>query len=159
MDQDVRGTLDGQGRRFAVVWSRFNHEVTELLRNAAVATLHQHGVAARDVEVFSVPGAFELPLTSAWLARTGRFHGVIALGAVIRGETNHYDYVCAEAARGTLDAGMDSDVPVAFGVLTCDTDAQAMDRAGGRHGNKGADAAEVALEMASLRETLLRRPP
>lgn len=111
------------------------------MRGDAVTTVH-------------VPGAFELPLASRWLLDTGRYHAVVALGAVIRGETDHYDHVCDQAAAGLLRAGLDSGAPVAFGVLTCGSREQALERAGGAKGNKGADAVLAALEMADLRDRL-----
>ncbi|MCA9751093.1 MAG: 6,7-dimethyl-8-ribityllumazine synthase [Gemmatimonadetes bacterium] len=140
----------GEGRRFAIVVARFNDFVTARLARAAVATLHEHGVAEADVEEIAVPGAFELPLAARRVAASGRFHAVICLGAVIRGETPHFDFVAAECARGVADAGRDLGLPVIFGVLTTDNPEQAMDRAGGAAGNKGRDSALAALEMAEL---------
>ncbi|MEZ5066696.1 MAG: 6,7-dimethyl-8-ribityllumazine synthase [bacterium] len=140
----------GEGRRFAVVVARFNDFVTARLARAAVATLHEHGVAEADVEEITVPGAFEIPLAARRAAGSGRFHAVVCLGAVIRGETPHFDFVAAECARGVADAGRDFGLPVIFGVLTTDNSEQAMARAGGAAGNKGRDAALAALEMAEL---------
>lgn len=138
--------FDASGLRFAVVVARFNSEVTEKLLNGASDALTK--AKAAHVEVFHVPGAFELPLAAKILANTHRYHGVIALGAVIRGDTPHFDYVAGEAARGLQDAALDTGVPVAFGVLTTDNLAQAESRAGGKEGNKGFDAAMTAIEMA-----------
>jgi 6,7-dimethyl-8-ribityllumazine synthase len=141
---------DGAGLHVAVAWSRFNEEVTAALLAGALAELVTHGVERDAVAVVSVPGAFELPLVAKRLAASGRFDAVLVLGAVIRGETGHYDVVANECARGVARAGLDTGVPVIFGVLTTDTVAQAVDRAGGRLGNKGADTARVAIEMANL---------
>ena len=138
--------FDASGLRFAVVVARFNSQITEKLLNGASDALTK--AKAAHVEVFHVPGAFELPLAAKMLANTHRYHGVIALGAVIRGDTPHFDYVAGEAARGLQDAALDTGVPVAFGVLTTDDLAQAESRAGGKDGNKGFDAAMTAIEMA-----------
>ena len=146
----LEGKVEGAGRRVAVVVARFNLEVTSRLLDGALEALRSAGVAEADVLVAWVPGAFELPLCARRLAATGRFHAVVALGAVIRGETDHYVHVCDAATEGLLRAGLDADVPVLFGVLTCATDELAQARAGGPHGNKGADVARAALEMADL---------
>jgi 6,7-dimethyl-8-ribityllumazine synthase len=146
----LEGSSHGAGRRVAVVVARFNDEVTERLLEGALAALRGAGVRDEDVRVVRVPGAFELPFAAQRLAQSGAWDAVVALGAVIRGETGHYDYVCAAAQQGLLRVGLETGVPVSFGVLTCDTDAQAAERAGGAHGNKGADAALAALEMADL---------
>ncbi len=138
--------FDASGLRFAVVVARFNSAITEKLLEGAEEALTKAGAAHRDV--FRVPGAFELPLAAKMLANTHRYHGVIALGAVIRGGTPHFDYVAGEAARGLQDAALGTGVPVAFGVLTTDTVEQAESRAGGADGNKGFDAAMTAIEMA-----------
>jgi len=140
--------------RFAVVASRFNHLIVDRLIAGALDALRRHGVHDDRIEVVRVPGSWELPLVARRLARSGRFAAVIALGAVIRGGTPHFDYVAAEAARGVAQAMMDTDLPVAFGVLTTDTMEQAVDRSGGKAGNKGFDAAMCALEMASLGKVL-----
>ena len=137
--------FDATGLRFAIVVARFNSMITEKLLDGA-----REALAKAEVDVFRVPGAFELPLAAKMLAQTHRYHGIIALGAVIRGDTPHFDYVAGEAARGIADASAESGVPVAFGVLTTDTEQQAIDRAGGRSANKGADAAMTAIEMANL---------
>jgi 6,7-dimethyl-8-ribityllumazine synthase len=136
--------------RFAIVASKFNHEVVERLVAGAEEALRKHGIAADAVDLTWVPGAFELPLIAQTLAGSKKYAAVICLGAVIRGDTDHYDYVCKAASDGILQAGLATGVPVLFGVLTCDTDEQAMDRAGGKAGNKGADVALAALEMANL---------
>ena len=148
------GTLDGKGLRFAVVIGRFNALIAERLLAGAQDVLLRHGVASDAIEVTWVPGAFEIPLAARRLARSGRYDALVCLGAVIRGSTPHFDYVAGQAARGIAQAAWDSDVPVAFGVLTCDTVDQALDRAGLKAGNKGCDAALVALEMARLWQVL-----
>ena len=147
---EFTGAPRGQGRRCAVVVSRFNESVTQRLLDGALDALVRHGVAFDDVDVFWVPGAWELPPAARRVAATERYDALIALGAVIRGDTPHFDYVAGEASRGLSLASADFDVPIAFGVLTCDTMAQAEARAGGEHGNKGWDAALAALEMADL---------
>ena len=157
MVDEIKAEPSGAGRRVAVAVSRFNDMVTERMLRGALAALAGAGVRDGDVTAVWVPGAFELPLTCRWLAESGRFDAVVALGAVIRGDTDHYEHVCTQAARGVLDAGLSTSVPVAFGVLTCDTLEQALARAGGSVGNKGADAALAALEMAALRDALRPR--
>ena len=141
--------------RFAIVTSRFNDTVGNRLLDAAVATFKRHGFADTELELVYVPGAFELPLACRWLALTGQYAAVIALGAVIRGGTDHYEHVCTQTARGLMDVSLTTGVPVIFGVLTCDTLELAIDRAGGTGGNKGIDAALAALDMAVLRTSLL----
>ncbi len=141
------------GARFAIVASRFNAAITDALLDAAVAALAEHGVPDDHISVVQVPGAFEIPITAKRLAATGRYEAIIALGAVIRGDTPHFDYVAGECARGIGRVALAEDVPVIFGILTTDTDAQARARAGGERGNKGSEAALAGLEMV----TLLRR--
>jgi 6,7-dimethyl-8-ribityllumazine synthase len=147
---EFNGTPRGQGRRFAVVVSRFNETITQRLVEGALDALVRHGVAFDDIDVLWVPGAWELPLAARRAAATERYDGLVALGAVIRGDTPHFDYVAGEASRGLATASAEFDVPIGFGVLTCDTVAQAEARAGGEHGNKGWDAALAALEMVDL---------
>jgi len=154
MGKVFEGSLDGRGRRFAIAASRFNRLVTDALLAGAKEALHRHGVAEADVDVAWTPGSFELPQAAARLAATGRYAGVVALGAVVRGATAHFDYVAGEAASGLAAVARASGVPVAFGVLTTDTMEQALDRAGGKAGNKGAEAALTVLEMAGLLETI-----
>ncbi|HEX9123949.1 MAG TPA: 6,7-dimethyl-8-ribityllumazine synthase [Actinomycetota bacterium] len=151
---ELRGEVGGSARRVAVVASRFNEIVVKKLLDGTLDCLRTNGCADEDVDVAWVPGAFELPLVAGRLAATGGYDTVVCLGAVIRGETPHFDHVAEQAAAGIRRAGEDTGVPVIFGVLTTDTFEQAMDRAGGRHGNKGWDAAMAALEMASLVERL-----
>jgi 6,7-dimethyl-8-ribityllumazine synthase len=148
------GRPDGAARRVAIVAARFNEAITHKLVDGAVAGLAAHGVAEGDVDIAWVPGAFEIPLVARRLACSGRFDGVICLGAVIRGETAHFDLVANEAARGIADAGRDSGIPVIFQVLAVDELPQAEARAGGVHGNKGWEAAEAVLSMASLLDAL-----
>ncbi len=147
---EFSGTPSGTERRFAVVASRFNHEVVEKLVDGALDALVRHGAAVDDVDVVWVPGAWELPLAARRLLATERYDAIVAVGAVIRGDTPHFDFVAGEASRGLATASTDFDVPIGFGVLTCDNDEQAEARAGGVHGNKGWDAALAALEMADL---------
>lgn len=146
----ISGSMNGSGRRFAIVVSRFNELVTERLLAGAMACLQAHDVAEDDVTVYSVPGAWELPLAADRILRAGGVDGVIALGCVIRGDTPHFDYVAGGATNGLLRAALDHGVPVAFGVLTTEDTAQAMARAGGKSGNKGWEAALTVLEMADL---------
>jgi 6,7-dimethyl-8-ribityllumazine synthase len=148
------GGLDGAGRRIAIVVGRFNRLVTEPLLAGAREALARHGVADADVDVAWVPGSFELPLAAQRLAQTGRYAGVIAIGAVVRGATAHFEHVAGRAAAGLASVALQTGVPVAFGVLTTDTMEQALDRAGGKAGNKGAEAALTVLEMAALLESV-----
>lgn len=136
--------------RIAIIVSRFNAPITDSLRDAARAALGEAGVAATDLEEFSVPGAFELPQAARCAAETGRFDAIVCLGCVIRGETPHFEYVASSAAQGVMAAAGDTGVPMAFGVLTTDTEDQARARAGNNPGNKGREAAAAALEMAAL---------
>jgi len=154
MSPEFSGAPRGQGRRCAVVVSRFNETITQRLLEGALDAFVRHGVAFDDVDVFWVPGAWELPAAARRVSATERYDALVALGAVIRGDTPHFDYVAGEASRGLSLASADFDIPIAFGVLTCDTLAQAEARAGGEHGNKGWDAAVAALEMADLFERL-----
>ena len=151
---EFSGSPSGHGRRFAVVASRFNETVTRKLVDGALDALVRHGAAADDVDVVWVPGAWELPAAVRRLLASERYDALVAVGAVIRGDTPHFDYVAGEASRGLADAGAAFETPVGFGVLTCDTMAQAEARAGGEHGNKGWDAALAALEMADLFDRL-----
>ena len=144
------GTPSGEGRRFAVVASRFNESITQPLAEGAVDAFTRHGAAFDDVDVVWVPGAWELPAAVRRVIGSGRYDAVVAVGAVVRGETPHFDIVAGEAARGVADAGAEFDVPVTLGLLTTDDMAQAEARAGGAHGNKGWDAAMAAMEMADL---------
>lgn len=151
---EFSGTASGAGRRVAVVASRFNESVTQKLVDGALDGLTRHGTPFDDIDVVWVPGAWELPAAARLLLSSGRYDVLVALGAVIRGETPHFDFVAGEAARGLAQAGAEFETPVGFGLLTCDTTAQAEARAGGGHGNKGWDAALAALEMADLFDLL-----
>lgn len=146
----IEGGRSAKGLRIAVVAARFNHFVVDKLLAGAVETLTQAGISSQDLDIVRVPGAFELPLAARKLAASHNYDAVITLGAVIRGGTPHFDYVAGECARGVSQAARDSGVPVIFGVLTCDTLEQATERSGGDHGNKGADSALAAIEMADL---------
>ena len=146
--------FDARGLRIATVVARFNDHVTCLLAEGAAATLAEHGVTGDDAPVYWVPGAFELPVVAKRLAESGAFDAVVCLGAVIRGDTPHFDYVAGESAAGLSRVALDTGVPVVFGVLTTDNLAQALDRCGGAEGHKGAEAAATALETAALLRTL-----
>lgn len=151
---EIRGSFEARGRRFAVVAGRFNELVTSKLLEGALDGLRAHGVGEEDLVVAWVPGAFELPLVARRLAESGTYDAVVCLGAVIRGDTAHFDHVAGQAAAGIRAAAEDTGVPVIFGVLTTDTLEQAIDRAGGKHGNKGWDAAMAAMETASVLDRL-----
>lgn len=146
----IEGNFQDVGGRYALVVSRFNSFVVEPLLEGAIDTLVRHGVAAGDISVVRVPGAWELPLAARRLAEKGGYDAIIALGAVIRGGTAHFEYVAGEAAKGIASVQNASGVPVTFGVLTVDTIEQAIERAGTKAGNKGAEAALTAMEMVSL---------
>ena len=150
MPKELSGDLNGQGLRVAVVVARFNELVTRPLLNAAIGTLTRYGVVDDDINVVWVPGAFELPVVAKSLAKTSRFDAIVCLGAVIRGETGHYDMVAGNAARGLSQVGVDTGVPTIFGVLTTENMDQALNRAGGKAGNMGANAAVAAIETARL---------
>jgi 6,7-dimethyl-8-ribityllumazine synthase len=148
--ESFEGSLVGDGLRIAIVASRFNDLITRRLLDGALDTLHRSGVAADDVAVAWVPGAVEIPVAAARMAASGRYDAVVTLGAVIRGATSHYDHVCSMVASGVARVALDADLPVVFGVLTTDTIEQAIERAGTKAGNKGAEAAQAAIEMATL---------
>lgn len=147
---DYSGSPAGAGKRIAVVASRFNENVTAKLVDGALDALKRHGVAAGDIDLAWVPGAWELPAAARRLLETERYDALVVVGAVVRGDTPHFDYVAGEASRGVAQASADFDRPIGFGLLTCDSMDQAEARAGGTHGNKGWDAALAALEMADL---------
>jgi 6,7-dimethyl-8-ribityllumazine synthase len=146
----IEGELLARDMRFAIVAARFNDFVVEPLVRGALDALRRHGVADKQIDIVRVPGAFDIPIIARKLALAHRYEALIALGCVIRGQTPHFDYVAGECAGGIARIALESGVPIAFGVLTTDTAEQAVDRAGGKAGNKGADAALVALEMANL---------
>jgi 6,7-dimethyl-8-ribityllumazine synthase len=145
-----QGNLVARESKFSIVVGRFNEFIGGKLLEGAKDTLIRHGVTEEDIDVIWVPGAYEIPLTAKRLAKTGRYDGVICLGAVIRGATSHYDHVSNEVAKGIAQVSLEEDIPVIFGVLTTDTIEQAIERAGTKAGNKGADAAMTAIEMANL---------
>ncbi len=150
MPQVTEGNLDARGMKFAIVVARFNSVVSDRLLDGALDALRRTGADLDAVDIVKVPGSWEIPLTVRTLASGRKYDAIIALGAVIRGGTPHFDYVAGQAASGIAQAAVDTGVPVAFGVLTADTMEQAIDRAGGKSGNKGFDAAMTAIEMASL---------
>lgn len=148
------GKLLGEGMRIGIVCARFNEFIVSSLLGGCRDCLLRHGVRDEDVSVAWVPGAFEIPLIALKMAKSGRYDAVIALGAVIRGSTSHYDYVCAEVSKGIANVSLQTGVPVLFGVLTTDTIEQAIERAGTKAGNKGAACAEGAIEMVNLSRQL-----
>lgn len=150
------GGWDGSGLRVAVVVSRFNEATTRALLEGALDGLRRCGV--EEAEVAWVPGAFEIPLVALRMARSGRYHAVVCLAAVVRGETPHFEYVAGQSAAGIARAGMEAGVPVVYGVVTADTPEQAAERAGGKGGNRGRDAALAAVEMATLLRSLASPP-
>ena len=150
------GKLVSEGIKVGVVCARFNEFIVSKLLSGCEDALLRHGVDAADISVAWVPGAFEIPLIASKLAQSGKYDAVIALGAVIRGSTSHYDYVCSEVSKGLAQASLSSGVPVLFGVLTTDTIEQAIERAGTKDGNKGAECAQGAIEMVNLIRALER---
>jgi 6,7-dimethyl-8-ribityllumazine synthase len=154
MGKTYEGGLVAEGLKFGVVAARFNEFITNKLVGGAMDALTRHGASADDIELAWVPGAFEIPLVAKKMAASKRYDAVICLGAVIRGNTPHFDYVCAEVAKGVGHVGLDSGVPTIFGVLTTETIEQAVERAGTKAGNKGFDAAVSAIEMANLLRNL-----
>ncbi|PSQ72466.1 MAG: 6,7-dimethyl-8-ribityllumazine synthase [Bacteroidetes bacterium QH_2_64_26] len=150
MPTHLEGDLVADGHQFAIVVGRFNEHITENLLDGALDTLDRHGADLDEVTVAYVPGSWEIPVAAQKCARSGDHDAVICLGAVIRGETPHFDYVCSGATSGTMQASLDTEVPVVFGILTTDTVDQAVARAGSKAGNKGREASEAAIEMANL---------
>ncbi len=150
----VEGDLQVRGARFVLLASRFNSFVVESLLEGALDTLRRHGAEESDLHVVRVPGAFEMPLAAARLAKTGDYDAIVALGAVIRGGTPHFEYVAGECTKGLAGVSMQHDIPVGFGVLTVDTIEQAIERAGTKAGNKGAEAALSAIEMVNVLRNL-----
>ena len=146
----IEGELLARDLRFGIIAARFNDFVVEPLIRGALDALKRHGVGEKQIELVRVPGAFDIPIVARKMALSNRYDALIALGAVIRGQTPHFDYVAGECAGGVARIALESGVPIAFGVLTTDTAEQAVDRAGGKAGNKGADAALVAVEMANV---------
>jgi len=152
----IEGRLLGEGKKFALVASRFNDFITDKLVGGALDALVRSGVDDDDIDLLKVPGAFEIPLVAKKAVATKKYDAVICLGAVIRGSTSHYDYVCAEASKGIAQVSLDSGTPIIFGIITTDTIEQAIERAGTKAGNKGWSAAVSAVEMANLMDTLNR---
>lgn len=148
--QTLEGQLVARDVRIVILAARFNELIVRNLVDGAVDALKRHGAAEADIHIVKVPGAFELPLAAQRLAKSRKYDGITALGAVIRGQTPHFDFVCGECASGLNRVSLEYGVPVGFGLLTCDTVDQALDRAGGKSGNKGADAVLATLEMVNL---------
>lgn len=148
------GKLTAEGLRFGLVVGRFNSLITERLLSGASECLLRHGAKESDLEVTFVPGSWEIPLGARWMADTGRFHAILALGCLVRGDTPHFDYIASQVASGLARVSLDVKTPVSFGVLTTETIEQAIDRAGTKHGNKGWEAALAALEMANLKGSM-----
>jgi 6,7-dimethyl-8-ribityllumazine synthase len=146
----IQGQLTASGERFAIVVARFNDLITERLTSGAIDTIIRLGGDDDAIDVFKVPGAFEIPLTASRLATSGRYSAVICLGAVIQGSTSHHEYINSQVAGGLMSAMQSSGIPVTFGVLTCESMEQALNRAGGKVGNKGEEAAAAAIELVSL---------
>ena len=146
----IEGYISGKGLKFGIVAARFNEFIVSKLVGGALDTLHRHETADRDIDVAWVPGAFEIPIAARKMAENGKYDAVLCLGAVIRGSTTHYDYVCSEVSKGVAQVGLQTGVPTIFGVVTTENIEQAIERAGTKAGNKGADAAMAAMEMASL---------
>ena len=152
--KNYEGELQAKGLKFAVIVSRFNDFITSKLQDGSIDALVRHGASEKDIDVIKVPGAFELPLVAKKVAEKKSYDAVICLGTIIRGATPHFDYVAAEASKGIATASMDTGIPIAFGVVTSNTIEQAVERAGSKSGNKGWDAAMVAIEMAQLLKKL-----
>ena len=146
----IEGYISGRGLKFGIVAARFNEFIVSKLVGGALDTLHRHETADGDIDVAWVPGAFEIPLAAKKMAESGKYDAVLCLGAVIRGSTTHYDYVCNEVSKGVAQVGLQTGVPTIFGVVTTENIEQAIERAGTKAGNKGADAAMAAMEMVSL---------
>lgn len=146
----IEGDLSANGKKFAIVASRFNDLIVEKLTNGANDALVRHGANVNDIDTVYVPGAFEIPMAALALAKTGRYDGIVCVGAVIRGATSHYDYVCNEAAKGISHVSLTTGVPCAFGVITTENLEQAFERAGSKAGNKGYESAVALIEMVNL---------
>ena len=146
----IEGLLTVNNEKFCIVVSRFNEFICSKLLSGAIDELKRHGVSEDNIDIVWCPGAFEIPLVAKKCAKTSKYSAIIALGAVIKGSTSHYDYVCAEVSKGVASVGLETEIPVIFGVLTTDNIEQAIERAGTKAGNKGSDAAKAAIEMVSL---------
>jgi len=154
MPKVIEGKFVGESKRFGIIISRFNNFVSNKLLEGALDALARHNVSEENITIVYVPGAYEIPLTSKKMAQSNKYDAVIALGAVIRGETPHFDYVASEVAKGVAQVNLETGVPVIFGILTTDSLEQAVERAGSKGGNKGFDAAMSALEMISVCEQI-----
>jgi 6,7-dimethyl-8-ribityllumazine synthase len=150
----IEGDFSAPAGRFAIVAARFNDYIVNQLVAGATDALQRHGVADDRIDLIRVPGSFEIPVVAQKLGKSGKYAAVICLGCIIRGETDHYDHVAGAAASGIATAGLNSGIPIIFGVLTCETLEQAINRAGGKAGNKGAEAAQTAIEMVNLMKKL-----
>ena len=146
----IEGQLTTNNEKFCIVISRFNEFIGSKLLSGAIDELKRHGVNEENIDVVWTPGAFEIPLVAKRCAKSGKYNAIITLGAIIKGSTSHYDYVCAELSKGIAQVGLETEVPVLFGVLTTENIEQAIERAGTKAGNKGSDAAKTAIEMANL---------
>ena len=150
MPNIIEGMLTVNNEKFCIIVARFNEFISSKLLSGAIDELMRHGVKEENIDILWVPGAFEIPLIAKKSAETGKYNAIITLGAVIKGSTSHYDYVCAEVSKGVASVGLETGIPVIFGVLTCDNIEQAIERAGTKAGNKGADVAKSAIEMSNL---------
>ncbi|HEU6437070.1 MAG TPA: 6,7-dimethyl-8-ribityllumazine synthase [Nitratidesulfovibrio sp.] len=150
----IEGQFDAKGLKFAIIATRFNDFIVDRLVGGAVDYLARHGCEREDMTIVRIPGAFEMPIVAQKLAKSGRYHGIVALGAVIRGSTPHFDFVAGEATKGLAHISLDSGVPVGFGLLTTDSIEQAIERAGTKAGNKGVEAAAAVLETVRVMEQL-----
>lgn len=150
MPRTIEGMLTVNDEKFCIIVARFNEFIGSKLLSGAIDELIRHGAKEENINVIWCPGAFEIPLVAQKAAKTGKYNAIITLGAVIKGSTSHYDYVCAEVSKGVASVGLSTGIPVIFGVLTCDNIEQAIERAGTKAGNKGSDAAKSAIEMANL---------
>lgn len=148
--KSYEGILNARGFKFAIVVSKFNHFITDKLLEGALNALYQHEAEEKDIEIFRVPGSFELPLVCKKLARTGKYDAIIALGAIIKGGTPHFEYIATEVTKGLAQVSLEAELPIAFGVLTTENLEQAIERAGTKGGNKGAEVALSAIEMVNL---------
>jgi 6,7-dimethyl-8-ribityllumazine synthase len=154
MGNEFQGNLIGSGKTFGIIVSRFNNFITKRLLDGAIDGLVRHGVKEGDIDVFWVPGACEIPVAALKAAQNGKYRAIICLGAVIRGETPHFDFVAGESAKGITQVGLSTGIPVIYGVITTETLEQAINRAGAKTGNKGAEAALAAIEMVNLFEQI-----
>ncbi len=150
MAKEIQGALLAKEQRFAIVVTRFNDFVSAKLLTGALDTLHRHGCVDENITIVRIPGSFEIPLTALKLAQSGNFDAVICLGCLIRGDTPHFDYICAEVTKGVAEVGLRTGIPATFGVITADTLEQSIHRAGSKAGNKGADAAAAAIEVTNV---------